>query len=60
MLDDTYAHAHTHAPGNTYERGHKHTQIHIIYFFFMATMVRQLAQMLLYTYIACLVHFLLH
>jgi hypothetical protein len=45
-----HAHAYAHAPGHT----HTHTQMCNTYCFSMATMIRERALILCYTYIVCL------
>ena len=52
MVTCTYSHAHAHTVG--YQHARTHRAISNTYCFSMATMIRELASMLLYTYIACL------
>ena len=50
------AHAHAHALGTRkYTRAHTEAQRYNIYYFSTATMIRERASMLRYTYIVCLV-----
>jgi hypothetical protein len=53
------AHARGHPHARTHPRAHTHKQICNIYCFSTGTMIRKCTSVLRYTYIACLVYFLL-